>query len=163
MRRAEYTVHGMQNTQLSQGMSIIGVSKSGKQRHLEAGFWKREPEEWVCIIQSVQLFLNHNHCWKHTEVWLMCLRARASYPGPGGKLERARQPSCRRQVFLGRHSDKYSVMKTRTDVSFELKWFKLMNSAPESPTSKFNLGLARMQWRTSLKTESWVLELNMET
>lgn len=31
-------------------------NKSGKQKHLEAGFWQRQPEEEVCIMQSMQLF-----------------------------------------------------------------------------------------------------------
>lgn len=32
----------MHGIQLSQGMIITGVSKTGKQRHLEAGFGQRE-------------------------------------------------------------------------------------------------------------------------
>lgn len=85
----------MHGIQLSQGMIIIGISKSGKQGHLEAGSGKKARSISVrntkCAVIS-----NHNHCWKHSEVWLVCLRAKHRYPGLKGRLERTRQPGHRR-------------------------------------------------------------------
>lgn len=74
----------MHGIQLSLNMIVTGSLISQASRNVwKAGFWQREPEEKVCIVQKMLLFqtvIIAGSIQKHTLVWF---RVRSSFPGPG--------------------------------------------------------------------------------
>lgn len=91
------------------------------------------------------VILNHDHCWQHSKVWLMRLRAGVVFKGLERRLERIKPSRCKETEVLGKTIRQILCSKDKDRSSIEFKWFKLKNSDPETPTSKLRLALAGKQ------------------
>lgn len=126
-RMQEGKIHNTWHTIISECDHHWVFNKSGKQKHLETGFWQRTRRSVNNVKYAV--ISNYSYCWKHSEVWLVWFGVRGSFSESGKDkttkvLETGVLRQAIRQILWNR--DKNGFM-------LKLKGFKLKNSTPAMP------------------------------
>ena len=93
------------------------------------------------------VILNHDHCWQHSKVWLMRLRAGVVFKGLERRLARIKPSRCKETEVLGKTIRQILVSCNNKTArhSIEYKCLNLNSADPETPTSKLRLALAGKQ------------------